>query len=95
MQLKRKMDSKATSDSGLLKSIVLSGLCLIVTVVGMSLWTLREDWLTTVHQTQESAMNLALSQSRQAEDTFFADRAVAAPGAAGLANSTGNAHSRR
>lgn len=71
MQLKRKMDSKATSDSGLLKSIVLSGLCLIVTVVGMSLWTLREDWLTTVHQTQESAMNLALSQSRQAEDTFL------------------------
>ncbi|WP_343553785.1 sensor domain-containing diguanylate cyclase [Pantoea sp.] len=71
MQLKRKMDSLATSDSGLLRSIVLSGVFLIVVVVGMSAWTLREDWLATVHQTQESAMNLALSQSRQAEDTFL------------------------
>ncbi|PIF22442.1 sensor domain-containing diguanylate cyclase [Candidatus Pantoea floridensis] len=71
MPLKRKMDKKVNTESGLLKSIVLSGLFLILTVVGMSLWTLREDWLATVHQTQETAMNLAVSQSRQAEDTFL------------------------
>ncbi|MGK3137554.1 diguanylate cyclase [Pantoea trifolii] len=71
MPLKRKMDPKATSDAGLQQSIVLSGLFLIITVVGMSIWTLREDWLGTVRQTQQTAMNLALSQSRQAEDSFL------------------------
>ncbi|WP_336777098.1 sensor domain-containing diguanylate cyclase [Pantoea sp. USHLN256] len=71
MQLNRKMDTRATNDSGLLKSIVLSGVLLIVTVVSMNIWTLREAWLGTVRQAQESAMNLALSQSRQAEDTFL------------------------
>jgi hypothetical protein len=71
MQFKRKMDKPVSSDGGLLKSIVLSGLLLLITVASMSIWTLREDWLATVRQTQESAMNLALSQSRQAEDTFL------------------------
>ena len=54
----------------LIRSITLAGIVLIVAVLGISIWTLHQDWNDTVRQSEETATNLALSQARQAEDTF-------------------------
>lgn len=55
----------------LIRSITFAGIVLIAAVLGISIWTLRQDWNDTVRQSEETATNLALSQARQAEDTFL------------------------
>lgn len=71
MKFRRKNKASASKISPLLKSITLSGLLLTVVVIGINLWTLREDWREAVNQAEEMAVNLSLSQARQAEDTFL------------------------
>lgn len=71
MKFRSKKAAPAPKISPLLKSITLSGLVLTVVVIGINLWTLREDWREAVNQTEEMAVNLSLSQARQAEDTFL------------------------
>ncbi|MDH1087708.1 MULTISPECIES: sensor domain-containing diguanylate cyclase [Pantoea] len=71
MKFRSKNAAPAPKISPLLKSITLSGLVLTVVVIGINLWTLREDWRDAVNQTEEMAVNLSLSQARQAEDTFL------------------------
>lgn len=71
MKFRRKNAAPAPKISPLLRSITLSGLLLTVAVIAINLWTLREDWRTAVSQAEEMAVNLSLSQARQAEDTFL------------------------
>lgn len=71
MKFRSKNAAPAPKISPLLKSITLSGLLLTVVVIGINLWTLREDWHDAVNQAEEMAVNLSLSQARQAEDTFL------------------------
>lgn len=71
MTFKRKNEAAIISGSSLLRSILLSGGLLICAIIALTLWTLREDWHGAVRQTEEMAVNLSLSQSRQAEDTVL------------------------
>ncbi|WP_288475013.1 sensor domain-containing diguanylate cyclase [uncultured Pantoea sp.] len=71
MKFRRKNDGPVPVISPLLRSIMLSGVLLTATVVGLDLWTLREDWYETVGKAEDTAVNLSLSQARQADDTFL------------------------
>ncbi|MEN4545330.1 sensor domain-containing diguanylate cyclase [Pantoea agglomerans] len=71
MTFRRKNEGSAPKISPLLRSIILSGVLLSVAVIGLNVWTLREDWNETVDKAEETAVNLSLSQSRQADDTFL------------------------
>jgi len=71
MKFRRKNDRPASEISPLLKSIILSGALLTVAVIGLNVWMLREDWIDTVNKAEDTAVNLSLSQSRQADDTFL------------------------
>lgn len=55
----------------LVRIIVLSGCLLLLAVLAINIWSLRESWLRTVQETENTAVNLSLSQARQAEDTFL------------------------
>ena len=46
------------------------GILLLASVV-TSIWTLSRSWERTVHEAERSAINLSVSQARQAEDTFL------------------------
>ncbi|GME46380.1 hypothetical protein ACJ1_40080 [Pantoea sp. QMID1] len=50
---------------------MLSGVLLTVTVIGLNLRTPREGWNETVRKAEDKAVNLSLSQARQADDTFL------------------------
>ncbi|WP_337013657.1 sensor domain-containing diguanylate cyclase [Pantoea sp. AS142] len=71
MKFRRKNDEQVLKISPLLRSIILSGVLLTVAVIGLNLWTLREDWSETVDKAENTAVNLSLSQARQADDTFL------------------------
>jgi diguanylate cyclase (GGDEF)-like protein len=71
MKFRRKNDGPAPKISPLLRSIILSGVLLTLAVIGLNLWTLREDWNETVDKAEDTAVNLSLSQARQADDTFL------------------------
>ncbi len=71
MKFRRKNNGSAPEISPLLRSIMLSGVLLTVAVIGLNLWTLREDWNETVRKAEDTAVNLSLSQARQADDTFL------------------------
>lgn len=57
--------------SSLGRSIALSCGFLLMAVVVINVWSFRESWDMTVKTAQISAVNFALSQARQAEDTFL------------------------
>ncbi|QDY43849.1 sensor domain-containing diguanylate cyclase [Candidatus Pantoea soli] len=67
----KSLEHEGVLRGSLIKSITLSWLLLVIAVAGISAWTLHEDWKQTVSQTEETAINLSLSQARQAEDTFL------------------------
>ncbi|MEB7540338.1 sensor domain-containing diguanylate cyclase [Pantoea anthophila] len=71
MKFRRRNDETASGISPLLRSITLSGVLLAVMVIGSDLWSLREDWNNTVRKVEDTAVNLSLSQARQADDTFL------------------------
>lgn len=71
MTFRRKNDAPASGVSPLLRSIMLSGVLLTVAVIGLNLWMMREDWNETVSKAEDTAVNLSLSQARQADDTFL------------------------
>ncbi|PHP91805.1 GGDEF domain-containing protein [Pantoea agglomerans] len=71
MKFRRKNEGPAPKISPLLRSIILSGVLLSVAVIGLNVWTLREDWNGTVDKAEDTAVNLSLSQARQADDTFL------------------------
>ncbi|GME46334.1 MULTISPECIES: hypothetical protein [unclassified Pantoea] len=71
MTFRLKNDGSAPEISPLLRSIMLSGVLLTVTVIGLNLRTPREGWNETVRKAEDKAVNLSLSQARQADDTFL------------------------
>lgn len=46
------------------------GILLLASVI-TSIWTLTRSWERTVHEAERNAINLSVSQARQAEDTFL------------------------
>lgn len=57
--------------SSLMLSIVMSGILLFLVALAFNIWSLNESWQTRLRNTEETAINLSLSQARQAQDTFL------------------------
>ncbi len=57
--------------SPLMQSIKAFGALLILAVLSINAWSLSQSWQRTVRTAEETAINLSLSQARQAEDTFL------------------------
>lgn len=51
-------------------SVALFGILLVIAVIGINMWSLNKSWQQTKYSAEENAVNLSLSQVRQAEDTF-------------------------
>ncbi|WP_312064387.1 sensor domain-containing diguanylate cyclase [Pantoea septica] len=71
MKLKRRGDRATSLNRSLPQSIAMAGLLLTVAVTGLNLWTMREAWRDTLIQSEQMAINLSLSQARQADDTIL------------------------
>ena len=71
MKLKRRADRAISLNRSLPRSIALAGMLLTAAVVGLNVWTLHESWHDTINQAQQMAVNLSLSQARQADDTLL------------------------
>ena len=71
MKLKRRSDRATSLNRSLPRSIAMAGLLLTVAVTGLNLWTMREAWRDTLIQSEQMAVNLSLSQARQADDTML------------------------
>lgn len=71
MKLKRRSERATSINRSLPQSIALAGLLLTLAVTGLNLWTMREAWRDTVIQSEQMAVNLSLSQARQADDTIL------------------------
>lgn len=74
MKTRYKSDKWLTNPAArapLVRIIIVSGGLLLLAVLAINIWSLRESWLRTVHNTEDTAVNLSLSQARQAEDTFL------------------------
>lgn len=67
----QRLSSSLLFGSSLGRSIAVSWCFLLLAVMLLNAWSLRESWLMNLNTTQASAVNLALSQARQAEDTFL------------------------
>ena len=71
MKFTRRTDRATSLHRSLPRSIAMAGLLLTVAVTGLNLWTLRAGWRDTVSQAEQMAVNLSLSQARQADDTIL------------------------
>jgi len=71
MKFRRRTDRATSLNRSLPRSIALAGLLLTVAVTGLNLWTMREAWRDTLIQSEQMAVNLSLSQARQADDTIL------------------------
>ncbi len=71
MTLKRRRDRATSLNRSLPRSIAMGGLLLTVAVTGINLWTMREAWRDSLIQSEQMAVNLSLSQARQADDTIL------------------------
>lgn len=71
MKKQRRTDRATSIIRSLPRTIALSGMFLSLAVVGLNGWTLREAWHETISQAQQMAVNLSLSQARQADDTLL------------------------
>lgn len=71
MKFRRRTDRATSLNRSLPRSIALAGLLLTIAVTGLNLWTMREAWRDTLIQSEQMAVNLSLSQARQADDTIL------------------------
>lgn len=71
MKLKRRSERATSINRSLPQSIAMAGLLLTLAVTGLNLWTMREAWRDTLIQSEQMAVNLSLSQARQADDTIL------------------------
>lgn len=66
-----RLSSTLLLHSSLGRRITLFGVLLLVAVITINGWSLSKSWQRSVTMAEETAINLSLSQARQAEDTFL------------------------
>jgi len=71
MELHKKIARALALNSSLGRSLTFFMVILLVAGITTSAWTLTRSWERAIHDTQRDAMNLSVSQARQAEDTFL------------------------
>ena len=64
-------EAERTVRSPLVRSIWIFGALLIVAVLTINAWSLSQSWQRMIRNAEDTAINLSLSQARQAEDTFL------------------------
>ncbi|WLI77354.1 sensor domain-containing diguanylate cyclase [Kosakonia sp. H02] len=71
MNVKKQVARALALDSSLGRSITFFMVALLVAGVATSTWTLTRSWERAVSDIERDAINLSVSQARQAEDTFL------------------------
>ncbi|MBP2171273.1 diguanylate cyclase (GGDEF)-like protein [Erwinia toletana] len=71
MRFSNRLSASLLLNSSLGRSITVFVCLLFVAVVIINLWSLKESWQRTVGDAEQTAVNLSLSQARQAEDTVL------------------------
>lgn len=71
MPLTKQISGALALNSSLGRTIALFMLVLLFAGILTSAWTLDRSWERTVEDTKRNAVNLSISQARQAEDTFL------------------------
>lgn len=71
MELHKKIARALALNSSLGRSLTFFMAILVVAGMATSAWTLSRSWERAMYDTQRDAMNLSVSQARQAEDTFL------------------------
>lgn len=71
MKIHKQIYGALALNSSLGRSITFFMCALLLAGVATSSWTLSRSWDRAVEETERSAINLSVSQSRQAEDTFL------------------------
>lgn len=71
MRVSKTISGALALNSSLGRSLAFFIGILFIASVATSIWTLTRSWERTVHAAERSAINLSISQSRQAEDTFL------------------------
>ncbi|MEG3113301.1 sensor domain-containing diguanylate cyclase [Pantoea sp. T14] len=64
-------EAERIARSPLVRSIWIFGGLLIVAVLTINAWSLSQSWQRMIRNAEDTAINLSLSQARQAEDTFL------------------------
>lgn len=71
MTLRERFSANIVLRSSLGRSMTLYLLFLLIAVLLFSLWTLNRSWQQVIADAENLAVNLSVSQTRQAEDTFL------------------------
>ncbi|QHM70738.1 sensor domain-containing diguanylate cyclase [Mixta intestinalis] len=71
MNISKKISGAFVLQSSLGKTMAIFMLLLLTAVLIVSAWTLDRSWQRKLHDTESDAVNLSVSQARQAEDTFL------------------------
>lgn len=71
MELRKKIARALALNSSLGRSLTFFMTVLLVAGIATSSWTLTRSWERAIHDTERDAINLSVSQARQAEDTFL------------------------
>ncbi|WP_312210036.1 diguanylate cyclase [Pseudescherichia sp.] len=71
MKVGKHISNALALNSSLGRSISLFMAGLLIAGVATSAWTLNRSWERTVEESERNAINLSVSQARQAEDTFL------------------------
>jgi hypothetical protein len=71
MKINKHISGALALNSSLGRSITFFITALLLAGVATSSWTLTRSWERAIEDTERSAINLSVSQARQAEDTFF------------------------
>ncbi len=71
MKINKLISGALALDSSLGRSITFFMVALLLAGVATSSWTLSRSWERAIEDTERSAINLSVSQARQAEDTFL------------------------
>ena len=71
MNINKYISGALALDSSLGRSITFFMVALLLAGVATSSWTLSRSWERAIEDTERSAINLSVSQARQAEDTFL------------------------
>ncbi|ARJ43971.1 GGDEF domain-containing protein [Pantoea alhagi] len=71
MKISKKLSGTFVLHSSLGRTMMIFMLLLLTAVLVVSAWTLDRSWSRKLQDTESSAVNLSVSQARQAEDTFL------------------------